>query len=276
LSSLIEIIKSVILGIVQGISEWLPISSTGHMILVEEFIQFNLDQTFIDMFFVVIQLASIFAVILLYFNRLNPIDKNKTSEERKYTLNIWKKVIVGIIPAGVFGLLFNDIITDLFFNWFVVSLMLIFYGVLFIIVENKNEGKIAHIKTWNDLTYRAALIIGFFQVLSLIPGTSRSGATIIGAIIIGTARPIAAEFSFFMSIPIMFGASGLSLLDFGFSSFSVTEIVVLIVGCLASFVVSYFAIKYFMKYIQNNDFKPFGWYRIILGAIVIGYFLFIG
>lgn len=276
MSSLIEIIKSVILGIVQGISEWLPISSTGHMILVEEFIQFNLDQTFIDMFFVVIQLASIFAVILLYFNRLNPIDKNKTSEERKYTLNIWKKVIVGIIPAGVFGLLFNDIITDLFFNWFVVSLMLIFYGVLFIIVENKNEGKIAHIKTWNDLTYRAALIIGFFQVLSLIPGTSRSGATIIGAIIIGTARPIAAEFSFFMSIPIMFGASGLSLLDFGFSSFSVTEIVVLIVGCLASFVVSYFAIKYFMKYIQNNDFKPFGWYRIILGAIVIGYFLFIG
>lgn len=273
---IIEIFKAIILGIVQGIAEWLPISSTGHMILVEEFIRFNLDQTFIDMFFVVIQLASILAVILLYFNRLNPIDRNKTVEERQYTINIWKKVIVGIIPAGVFGLLFNDIITELFFNWFIVSLMLIVYGIAFIIVENKNKGRKAHIKTWNDLTYRAALIIGFFQVLSLIPGTSRSGATIIGAIIIGTARPIAAEFSFFMSVPIMIGASGLSLLDFGFSSFTGTEIGVLTVGCLVSFVVSYYAIKYFMKYIQNNDFKPFGWYRIILGTIVIGYFLLLG
>lgn len=273
---LIEIIKSIILGIVQGISEWLPISSTGHMILVEEFIQFNLDRAFIDMFFVVIQLASIFAVILLYFNRLNPIDKDKTIEERNHTIDIWKKVIVGIIPAGVFGVLFNDIITDLFFNSFVVALMLIIYGIAFIVVENRNKGRATKINSWSGLTYRAAFIIGWFQVLSLIPGTSRSGATIIGAILIGTARPVAAEFSFFMSIPIMFGASLLSLFDFGFTSFTGTEIAVLIAGCITSFVVSYYAIKYFMRYIQNNDFKPFGWYRIGLGIVVLGYFYLLG
>jgi len=268
---IIEIFKSIILGIVQGISEWLPISSTGHMILVDEFIQLNASPEFMEMFLVVIQLASVLAVIVLYFKRLNPFDSDKTQEQKDETWNIWSKVIVGVIPAGIFGLLFDDIITHYFYNWFVVALMLIIYGVAFIIVERMNKGRKMKINSWTDMTYRIAIIIGFFQVLSLIPGTSRSGATIIGAILIGTARPIAAEFSFFMSIPIMIGASGLKLLDFGLA-FTSAEFIILIAGCIVSFLVSIFAIKFLMRYIQTNDFTVFGWYRIVLGIIVIGYF----
>lgn len=270
-----EIIKSIILGFVQGISEWLPISSTGHMILADEFIQMNMSTQFMEMYMVVIQLASVFAVILLYFRKLNPFDGQKSPAEQSLTINIWKKVIVGVIPAAVIGLLFDDIITELFYGWQTVSVTLIFYGIAFIVVEHLNKGKDPKFKSWDDLTYQVALIIGFFQVLALIPGTSRSGATIIGAILIGTARPIAAEYSFFLSIPVMFGASFLKLFNFGFA-FTPAELVVLIVGCIVSFVVSIVAIKFLMNYIKRNDFTAFGWYRIILGAIVILYFTLIG
>lgn len=270
----IEVIKSIILGIVQGITEWLPISSTGHMILVDEFLVLNTSAEFKEMFLVVIQLASILAVILLYFKKLNPFDSSKDDAQKKETWHIWYKVLIGIIPAGVFGLLFEDTIHELFYNWYTVAIALIVYGIAFIIIEKRNEGKIPQISTWSQLTYKTALIIGFFQVLALIPGTSRSGATIVGAILIGTARPIAAEYSFFLSIPVMLGASFLKLIGFGFS-FTPEELAILIAGCIFSFVVSIFAIKFLMNYIRRNDFSSFGWYRIIIGIIVIGYFGFI-
>lgn len=271
---LLEIIKTIILGVVQGITEWLPVSSTGHMILVDEFLVLNTSDEFKEMFLVVIQLASIFAVVLLYFKRLNPFDKDKNQAQQKETWHIWYKVLIGIIPAGVFGVLFEDAINDLFFNWTTVAIALIVYGVAFIIIEKRNEGKIPKIATWEQLTYKVALMIGFFQVLALIPGTSRSGATIVGAILIGTARPIAAEYSFFLSIPVMMGASLIKLLGFGFS-FTLEEMIILIVGCVISFVVSIFAIKFLMNYIRRNDFSSFGWYRIAVGLIVIGYFGFL-
>lgn len=268
---LIEVLKSIILGIVQGISEWLPISSTGHMILVDELIVLDATPEFKEMFFVVIQLASIFAVILLYFNELNPVDPRKSKPEQRETWDIWLKVIVGVIPAGIMGVLFDDIITELFYNWLTVALMLILYGIAFIVIERQNKTREFPIKSWPDLTYKTAFIIGCFQVLALIPGTSRSGATIIGALLIGTARPIAAKFSFFLSIPVMFGASFLKLIDFGIS-FNSAELVILLAGCIVSFIVSILAIKFLMSYIRKNDFTAFGWYRIILGAIVILYF----
>lgn len=268
---LIEIIKSIILGIVQGITEWLPISSTGHMILVDELIALDVSPEFLEMFLVVIQLASVLAVILLYFRELNPLDPQKTKEEQDETWNIWWKVIVGVIPASIVGLLFEDVINEYFYNWLTVAIMLIVYGIAFIIIERHNKGREFPIKTWQDMTYKTAFIIGCFQVLSLIPGTSRSGATIVGALLIGTARPIAAKFSFFMSIPVMLGASLLKLVGFGFS-FTSAELVILIVGCIVSFAVSIVAIKFLMAYIRKNDFTAFGWYRIILGIIVIIYF----
>lgn len=271
---LFEIIKTIILGVVQGITEWLPVSSTGHMILVDEFLVLNTTDEFKEMFLVVIQLASILAVILLFFKRLNPFDKDKNDAQQKETWHIWYKVLIGIIPAGFFGVLFEDAIHDLFYNWITVAIALIVYGVAFIVIEKRNEGKIPKIATWEQLTYKVALMIGFFQVLALIPGTSRSGATIVGAILIGAARPIAAEYSFFLSIPVMTGASLLKLLSFGFS-FTFEEIVILLVGCIVSFLVSIFAIKFLMNYIRRNDFSSFGWYRIAVGIIVIGYFGFL-
>ncbi|MCC5896282.1 MAG: undecaprenyl-diphosphate phosphatase [Alkalibacterium sp.] len=267
----LELIKSIILGIVQGITEWLPVSSTGHMILVDEFLVLNTTDEFKEMFLVVIQLASIMAVVLLYFKRLNPFDSDKTDVQKKETWHIWSKVLVGIIPAGVLGLLFEDIINDWFFNWLTVAIALIVYGIAFIVIEKRNEGKIPQIATWEQLTYKVALMIGFFQVLALIPGTSRSGATIVGAILIGTARPIAAEYSFFLSIPVMMGASLLKLLGFGFA-FTLEEMAILLVGCIVSFLVSIVAIKFLMNYIRKNDFSTFGWYRIAIGLIVMGYF----
>ncbi|MER2063698.1 MAG: undecaprenyl-diphosphate phosphatase [Alkalibacterium sp.] len=271
----IEIIKSIILGIVQGITEWLPISSTGHMILVDEFLVLNTSDAFKEMFFVVIQLASILAVIILFFKKLNPFDKDKSENQKKETWHIWLKVVVGVIPAAVFGLLFEDTIHEMFYNWQTVAVALILYGIAFIVIEKMNEGKPAKIATWEHLTYKIALIIGFFQVLALIPGTSRSGATIVGAILIGAARPIAAEYSFFLSIPVMMGASLLKLVGFGFN-FSPEELVILLVGCIFSFVVSIFAIKFLMNYIRKNDFSSFGWYRIVIGLVVIGYFALLG
>ncbi len=267
----IEIIKAIILGIVEGITEWLPISSTGHMILVDEFIQLNMSEEFKEMFFVVIQLGAILAVVLLYFHKLNPFSPKKTMDEKKETMSIWFKVVVGVIPAGILGVLFDDWFDEHFYNFVTVAIALIFYGVLFIIIENKNKDKKPVINDFSQLTYRTALFIGMIQVLSLIPGTSRSGSTILGGILLGTSRAVAAEYSFFMSIPIMFGASALKLLKFGFN-FTSEEIVILLTGSIVSFVVSIFAIKFLMRYIRNNDFKVFGWYRIILGIILLAYY----
>jgi len=269
---LIELVKAVILGIVEGITEWLPISSTGHMILVEQFIKLDASAGFIEMFFVVIQLGAIMAVVLLYLHKLNPFAPSKTKEEKKGTMAIWYKVIVGVIPAAVLGFLFDDWLNDKFYNYQTVAVMLIVYGILFIVIENHNKGREGVIKSFNDMTYNTAFLIGIFQVLSLIPGTSRSGATILGAIILGTSRHVAAEFSFFLSIPVMFGASALKLAKFGLV-FTGTEMAILLTGMIVAFVVSVIAIKFLLGYIKNNDFKAFGWYRIALGLLVIGYFL---
>lgn len=268
----IEILKSIILGIVQGITEWLPVSSTGHMILVDEFLVLNQSAEFKEMYMVVIQLASVLAVILLYFKRLNPFMAD-TKEEAKNTWKIWFKVIAGIIPVGIIGVLFDDKINEIFFNWQTVSVALIVYGVLFIVIERWNKNRPTKFTDWKTFGYKEAFKVGLFQILSLIPGTSRSGSTIMGGILLGTSRPVAAEFSFFMSIPVMFGASLLKLRNFGFA-FSGNEMIILLVGCLTSFIVSYFAIKFLMNYIQNNDFSSFGWYRIIVGVLIIAYFNF--
>lgn len=268
----IEILKALFLGIVEGITEWLPISSTGHMILVEEFIQLNASEAFKEMFFVVIQLGAIMAVVLLYFNKLNPFSQNKSKRQKKDTMRIWYKVVVGVIPAGIMGVLFDDWLNEHLYNYQTVAIMLILYGVLFILIENRNRGRDGSIRTFNDLGYGTAFGIGLFQVLSLIPGTSRSGATILGAILLGTSRYIAAEYSFFLSIPVMFGASALKLVKFGLV-FTGIEIAILLTGMIVAFMVSVLAIKLLLGYIKNNDFKVFGWYRIVLGILVMGYFL---
>ena len=272
--NIIEILKAVLLGVVQGITEWLPISSTGHMILVEEFIQLQASPAFKEMFFVVIQLASILAVILIFFHKLNPFSPKKSAHEKKETWDIWFKVVLAVIPAGVIGVLFEDQIDAIFFNWQTVSIALIVYGILFIVIERWNEHKQPKINNFKQLDYKTAFMIGLFQVLALIPGTSRSGATIIGAILIGTSRAVAAEFSFFLSIPVMVGASALKLMKFGFH-FTPLELSILLTGMIVSFVVSVVAIKFFMSYIKKKDFKVFGWYRIVLGALVILYFSFL-
>ena len=270
----IEIIKAIILGIVEGVTEWLPISSTGHMILVEEFIKFNASEQFMKMFRVVIQLGAIMAVVLLYFNKLNPLAPSKTMKQKKDTMDIWFKVIVGVLPAGILGVLFDDWFDAHFYNYQTVAITLIVYGILFIVIENRNKGKRAKIKSFKDLSYSTALIIGIFQVLALIPGTSRSGATILGAIILGTSRNLAAEYSFFLSVPVMFGASALKLYKFGLN-FTGLEFAILLTGMIVAFLVSVVAIRFLLKYIKNNDFKAFGWYRIILGILVLAYFMFL-
>lgn len=270
----IELLKAALLGVVEGITEWLPISSTGHMILVEEFIQLSASDAFKEMFFVVIQLGAILAVVLIYFHKLNPIAPSKTRQEKKDTMSIWYKVIVGVLPAAVLGFIFDDWLNDHLYNYMTVAIMLIVYGILFIVIERRNKSHRPSINSFNDLTYRTAFLIGMFQVLSLIPGTSRSGATILGGILLGSSRFIAAEYSFFLSIPIMFGASLLKLVKFGFA-FTGTELAILATGMIVAFVVSVIAIKFLMGYIKNNDFQVFGWYRIVLGVMVIGYFMLI-
>ncbi|MGY3749139.1 undecaprenyl-diphosphate phosphatase [Vagococcus acidifermentans] len=272
---IINILKVIFLGIVEGITEWLPISSTGHLILVDEFIQLSASDAFKEMFNVVIQLGAIMAVVVIYFRKLNPFALSKTALEKNETWSLWFKVVVACIPAIVIGLPFDDFLEEHFHKFIPVAIMLILFGVLFIIVENHNKGKTPKISTLNELTYQTALIIGLFQVLSLMPGTSRSGATIIGAIIIGCSRFVAAEFTFFLGIPVMFGASGLKVFKFirDGNSFGQTEIVLLLIGCLVAFFVSIVVIKFLMSYIKSHDFKVFGWYRIILGAILIGYWV---
>jgi undecaprenyl-diphosphatase len=271
----IEVIKAIILGIIEGITEWLPISSTGHMILTEEFIKFNASAEFMEMFRVVIQLGAIMAVVLLYFHKLNPFAPSKSLRQKRDTMDIWFKVIVGVLPAGILGVLFDDWFDAHFYNYQTVAVTLIVYGILFIFIENQNRRKSTKINSFKDLSYTTALAIGIFQVLSLIPGTSRSGATILGAIILGTSRNIAAEYSFFLSIPVMFGASALKLIKFGLD-FTGTELAVLLTGMIAAFIVSVIAIRFLIKYIKNNDFKVFGWYRIVLGILVLGYFIIHG
>lgn len=276
-----DIIKSIILGIVEGITEFLPISSTGHLVLVDEFIKMQQPKQFTDMFNVVIQLGAILAVVVLYFHKLNPVSPKKSSREKKNTWSLWFKVIVAILPSAIIGLPLNDWMDEHLMNWAVVSATLIIYGILFIVVENHNEKKKsdpqAKYSNLDSLPYSIALFIGMFQVLSLIPGTSRSGATILGAILIGTSRYVGTEFSFFLAIPTMFGASLLKIVKFFGQGGSLggEQGIILLVGMVVSFVVAYLSIRFLMNYIQNNDFKAFGWYRIILGALVIGVNLFL-
>lgn len=271
----LELLKAVIFGIIQGITEWLPISSTGHMILANEFIKLKVSDDFFSMFEVVIQFGSILAVLVLFFHKLNPFSPRKSRKEKSDTISLWTKVIVAVIPAGIIGVLFDDKLDELFYNPPTVAITLILYGILFIILENRH--KRPRIRSFEQLDYKTAVLIGVFQILALIPGTSRSGSTILGAVFLGTSRYIAAEFSFFLAIPVMFGASALKLLKFflkvGFG-FSALEFSILITGMIVAFIVSIFAIKFLMDYIKKHDFKVFGYYRIILGIIVLLYFTF--
>ena len=271
--TLIELIKVIIIGIIQGITEWLPISSTGHMILADELLRLNVSDAFMEMFRVVIQFGSILAVVVLYFHKLNPFAPSKSDVQKRQTWRLWFKVIVGIIPAGIVGVLFDDWLNDHLYNYVTVAVALIVYGVAFIVIEKIRKGKTPRVDSVGRLDYKTALGVGCFQTLSLIPGTSRSGSTILGAMILGMSREAAAEFSFFMAIPVMLGASLLKMLKFGFS-FTSSELIVLIVGVLIAFVVSVAAIKFLTGFIKKHSFAVFGWYRIILGAIVLGAFIF--
>ena len=274
---LIEILKVILLGIVEGITEWLPVSSTGHMLLVDAWFSLKASEAFKDMFFVVIQLGAILAVVVLFFSKLFPWRKQKAETGKdtivtdKYILNLWGKVLVACIPAGVIGILFDDLLEQYLQTPLVISITLIVYGVAFILVENKNKTQQLPIQTTQEITYKHALIIGAFQVLSLLPGTSRSGATIIGALLVGIARPAGAEFTFFLAIPVMAGASAIKLLKFFMESgtMSGAEVGYLLIGAIVAFAVSLLAIKFLMNFVKNHDFKVFGWYRIALGAIVI-------
>ena len=276
-----EILKVILLGVVEGITEWLPISSTGHMILVDEFVKLNISEAFREMFFVVIQLGAIFAVIVLYWSKLFPFKKQKIADAKarivldRETMLMWLKVIIAVLPAALIGIPFDDQIDAMFYNYQTVAVTLILYGVLFIVIETRNRGKLPRINSIENITYGTAIIIGIFQVLSLIPGTSRSGATIVGAILIGVSRTVAAEFTFFLAVPVMLGASLLKLVKFGLV-FTQAEAVILAVGMVTAFVVSILAIKFLMGYIKKHDFKVFGYYRIILGIAVVAYFMIAG
>ena len=273
--SFIEILKVVFLGIVEGITEWLPISSTGHMLLVDEFITLDASDSFKDMFFVIIQLGAILAVVTIFWNKMWPFQmKDKTqSVFKKDTWSMWFKTVVACIPGAVVTLLFDDFIEAHLHTAVVISIALIFYGVAFIVIENWNKTRTPKVETLNDITYKTAFFIGMFQVLSIIPGTSRSGATIIGALLLGVSRVEAEEFTFFLAVPVMFGLSALKLIKFGLS-FTGAELAILIIGCVVAYLVSIVVIKFLMGYIKKHDFKIFGWYRIVLGVIVLLYFAF--
>ncbi len=274
---MLDLLKSLLFGIVEGITEWLPVSSTGHMILLDEFVKMNVSADFWNLFLVVIQLGAILAVVVLYWSKIFPFDFSAKARRhhrvnRKDIWLLWGKILVACIPAIVVGLPLDDWIDEHLYNGYVVAAMLIIFGILFIIVENRNKNKISKINSLDDITVKTALIIGLWQVIAaLLPGTSRSGATIIGALLIGVSRKVAAEFTFFLAIPVMFGASLLKIVKFGlgFTSF---ELLILAVGMVSAFVVSVVVIKFLMSYIRKHDFKAFGWYRIILGIIVLAYF----
>ena len=270
----LEILKAVLFGIVEGITEWLPVSSTGHLILLDEFIRLKVTAEFYEMFEVVIQLGAILAVIVLFFHKLWPFSSKKSDQEKKNTWNLWFKVIVAVIPSAVLGLLLDDWMDAHLYNYVVVAIALIFYGIAFLLVERKNDGKAFKIDSVEAIDYKTALLIGAFQCLSLIPGTSRSGSTILGAILLGVARPAGAEFSFFLAIPTMVGASGLKLLKYLLEGMipSAGEIAVLVTGCIVSFLVSLLVIRALMDYVRKHSFSVFGIYRIVLGAAVLVYF----
>ena len=272
---MIEILKSVLFGIVQGITEWLPISSTGHMILLNEFVTLNVSPEFWEMFKVVIQFGSILAVVLIFWGKLFPFDFKSQNVIRMDVMQMWFKVVVGCIPAGllvVFGL--DEVCDAMFQNYLTVAIMLILFGVLFIVIENRNKNTESKITEISQITYKTAFIIGIFQLIAAVfPGTSRSGSTIVGALLLGVSRTVAAEFTFFLAVPTMLGASLLKLVKFGFD-FTGYELVILLVGMVVAFVVSVVVIRFLMDYIKRHDFKVFGWYRIVLGIIVIGYFMF--
>lgn len=270
-----ELVKVAVLGIVEGVTEWLPVSSTGHMILVDEFIRLDVSTAFMDMFLVVIQLGAILAVVVLNVGKLNPFLTSKSRQERRETFDLWGKVIVACLPAAVIGLAFNKYMEEHFMNAPVVAAMLILYGILFIIVERWNKRRVPRVESLAQLDYRTAFIIGIFQVLSLVPGTSRSGATILGGIIFGASRYVATEFTFFLAIPVMFGASFLKLVKFGWN-YSGTELVILGVGMATAFIVSILSIRFLLRYIKRNNFTVFGWYRIALGIVVLAYLFIIG
>ncbi|SET92667.1 undecaprenyl-diphosphate phosphatase [Lacrimispora sphenoides] len=269
--NIIEILKVIVLGIVEGFTEWLPISSTGHMILVDEIIHLNQPSAFKNMFLVVIQLGAILAVLVLYFDKLNPFSVRKKPAQKQATLVLWSKIILACIPAAVIGFLVDDILDEYLMNGYVVAATLILYGVLFIIIENRNQYRSFEVQKVGDISYQTALWIGLFQLLALIPGTSRSGATILGAMILGCSRAASAEFSFFLGIPVMFGASLLKVVKYGMN-FTGPQVFYLILGMVIAFVVSVYSIKFLMGYIRQHDFKFFGYYRIVLGAVVLLYF----
>ncbi len=271
---MLEIIKSIFFGVVEGITEWLPISSTGHMILLNEFIKLDVSEEFYSMFQVVIQLGAIMAVVVLFWRQIFPFKKEKSKiEVDKNILSLWGKIIVACIPAAVVGVLFDEMFEELFYNYVYVALALIIFGILFIVIENKNKGKKSKVNSLAELSYNTVILIGIFQLIAAIfPGTSRSGATIVGALLLGVSRTVAAEFTFFLAIPVMFGASALKLIKFSFA-FTGLELAILLVGMFVAFLTSMFIIKFLMNYIKKHDFKVFGYYRIILGVFVILYFL---
>ena len=275
--NIFEILKVIFLGIVEGITEWLPISSTGHMLLVDEFLKLNCSDAFKEMFFVVIQLGAIMAVVLVFWKKMWPFNHTDKSRPfiKKHIFNMWFKVVVACIPGAVVTILFDDYIESHFHTPLVIAATLIIYGIAFIVIENRNKGAVFQVNKLSEITYKHALLIGLFQVLSIIPGTSRSGSTIIGALLIGVSRVAAAEFTFFLAVPVMFGLSFLKLLKFGFA-FTMAELVILLIGCVTAFAVSLVVIRFLMGYIKKKDFKVFGWYRIVLGVIVILYFMLIG
>ena len=271
---MLEFLKAILFGIVEGITEWLPVSSTGHLILLDEFLELKVSEAFYEMFQVVIQLGAILAVIVLFFHKLNPFSPKKDRKQKSRTWQLWFKVVVAVIPSAFIGLLLDDWMEEHLYNYVVVALMLVLYGVAFLFLERGKKGKAVAIKNVNEIDYKTALLIGCFQCLSLIPGTSRSGSTILGAIILGVGRSAGAEFSFFLAIPTMLGASALKLLKFILDGATATgqEIGILIVGCVVSFLVSMIVIKKLMEYVRQHSFAVFGLYRIVLGILVLGYF----
>ena len=270
---MLDILKSIILGIVEGITEWLPISSTGHLIIADEFIKLNMSESFMEMFNVVIQLGAILAVVVIYFKQMWPFSLKKEEHYiKKDVFSMWFKVIVAILPAAIIGIPFDDLFEEKFHNYIVVALALIVYGIAFLVIEKRNKSLKPKVESIADMSYKTAFLVGCFQALSLIPGTSRSGSRILGAILIGVSRVAAAEFSFYMAVPVMFGASFIKLLKFGFD-FTSTELLILLVGMLTAFVVSIIAIKFLISYIKKRDFTAFGYYRIALGIIVLVYFI---
>lgn len=269
---MIEILKTILFGIVEGITEWLPISSTGHMILLDEFVKLDVSEAFWDLFLVIIQLGAILAVVLIYWDKIFPFRVCGRWGVDRQKMNMWGKILVASIPAGVIGILFDDLFTAWFYNYQTVAIMLILFGVLFIVIENCNRNSVPRVRSIASITYPTAFMIGVFQLIAAVfPGTSRSGATIVGALLLGVSRTVAAEFTFFLAIPAMFGGSAIKLLKAGFH-FSASEVGLLVLGMVIAFIVSIFAIKFLMSYIKKHDFKVFGWYRIVLGILVLLYF----